>query len=48
MRKITKRDVQFFILGILTCFIVDLVTDWQGTKESFNKGYNEGLKTTGN
>ena len=48
MKKINKRDVQFFILGILTCFIVDLIVDWQGAKEAFNKGYNEGLKTTGN
>jgi hypothetical protein len=48
MKKITKRDVQFFILGALTCLIVNLITDSQGTlsafKKGFNDGFNDGLK----
>lgn len=44
MKKITKRDVPFFILGVITCLIVDLITDSQGTISAFKKGFNDGLK----
>jgi len=40
--KITKRDVRFFILGFLTLFLVESIMDWEGTKESFNKGFSDG------
>jgi len=41
MKKITKRDVLVFILGFLTFFLIDVITDWQGAKKAFNKGWND-------
>lgn len=42
MRKIniTKRDIKFFFLGVLTIFIIDLVFNWQENKKAFIEGYN--------
>ena len=40
--KIKKRDVAFFLLGILTIFIIDSIMNWEGVKKSFKDGYNEG------
>ena len=36
--KITKRDVSFFILGFFTFFLIETIMDWEGAKESFEKG----------
>lgn len=38
--KITRRDIKFFLLGILTMFILETVFDWEGSKKSFMDGYN--------
>ena len=40
--KITKRDVRFFILGVLTLFLIESIMDWEGTKESFKNGFSSG------
>lgn len=40
MRKITKRDVLVFILGMLTYLFIEIVYDWEGSKTSFMKGWN--------
>lgn len=40
--KITKRDVSFFFLGILTLFLFELITDWDNSINDFKKGFNEG------
>lgn len=37
--KITKRDIKFFVLGILTVFIIDIIMDWEGAKKSFKEGF---------
>jgi len=42
--KITRRDIKFFVLGILTVFIIDLILDWEGAKKSFIEGYNAATK----
>jgi len=31
--KITGRDVKYFLLGVLTFFVIDTIMDWQHTKE---------------
>jgi len=40
MKKITKRDVLVFILGFITFFIIDIITDWQSAKKALIKGSN--------
>ena len=40
--KIKKRDLAFFFLGILTFFVIESIYDWEGTKEAFRDGYNDG------
>lgn len=40
--KITKRDLLFFIIGLVTMFIVESIFDWKGTKDAYMKGYDEG------
>jgi len=40
MKKITKRDVAFFFVGIFTMLIIDSVFDWDNTVKSFKAGYN--------
>lgn len=36
--KITKRDLLFFFLGIMTLFIIDLVWDWENNVKAFKEG----------
>jgi len=38
--SITKRDVSFFLLGILTLIIFDIIFNWSDTKKSFMDGWN--------
>jgi len=33
------KNLGFFILGILTCFVIDLIWDWEENRESYNRGY---------
>lgn len=40
MMKITKRDISFFILGILTLFIVETILKWEEVKQEFWEGYH--------
>lgn len=40
MKKITKRDVLFFFLGLLTFLMLELIFDWEGSKEAFLRGWN--------
>ncbi len=44
MKKITKRDVLFFFLGIFTFFIIESVWDWDNTVKSFMEGFNGRIK----
>lgn len=44
--KITKRDVKFFVLGFFTLFLIETIMDWEGSKESFKKGFNDGFGST--
>jgi len=40
MKKITKRDVAFFFIGIFTMLIIDSVLDWDSTVKSIKAGLN--------
>ncbi len=38
--KITKRDIKFFIYGVLAILIIDIIIDFG----DFKKGWNDGIK----
>lgn len=40
MKKITKRDVLFFFLGIFTMLLIDSVLDWDNSVKAFKAGVN--------
>jgi hypothetical protein len=40
MKKITKRDVAFFFIGIFTMLLIEVVFDWDNTVKGFKEGYN--------
>jgi hypothetical protein len=39
--KINTRDLTFFILGILTLFIVESIMNWEESKKSFKESYHK-------
>ncbi len=42
MKKITKRDVLFFLAGMFLMLIIEMIYDWNDFKQGFTSGYNEG------
>ena len=46
MKKITKRDVLFFFLGIFAFFLFESVYNWEETKDAVKKGYIDGHEST--
>ena len=38
--KITRRDVKFYLFGIVTMVVIDIIYNWVNFKEGFNEGYN--------
>jgi len=42
MKKInvTKREILFFFLGVITVIIIDTLINWQECKKSFLDGWN--------
>lgn len=44
--NITKRDIKFFILGIISLIIIQFICDWnhniKDIKQGFKDGYNAG------
>lgn len=43
-RSITKRDLLFFLLGIISMITIDLIMDWDGYKTSSKEGFEEGYQ----
>lgn len=43
MKKITKRDVGIFFLGMLGMLMIEVLYDWDGTVGEFTKGFKAGL-----
>ena len=41
MKKITKRDVLFFFIGIFTMLIIDIIWDWKNVVQGAKDGWNE-------
>lgn len=44
MKKITKRDVKFFFLGILTVLLLELVLNWEENVKAFEAGFKGGYE----
>jgi hypothetical protein len=38
MKKVTKRDVVMFILGIFTFFTIAVIYDWENNVQAFMDG----------
>ena len=43
--KITKREIAFFVLGIVAFFIAETIYDWEGSKKAFKDGFYGVSKT---
>lgn len=43
MKKITKRDVKFFVLGMLAFFVLEALYNWEENVASFKEGFKAGL-----
>lgn len=41
--NIKKRDIKFFLLGVLAAFIFATIYDWEDNVKSFKAGYRDGL-----
>ncbi|WP_286941753.1 MULTISPECIES: hypothetical protein [unclassified Algoriphagus] len=42
MRKITKREIIAFVLGLFTFLIIDTALNWEEAKAAIRKGYERG------
>jgi hypothetical protein len=40
--KISKQDVKFFFLGVLSLFIIETILGWNDVVKDMKKGYIEG------
>ncbi len=40
MKKITKREVLFFFLGVFAFFLFETIYDWDNNVNAFKEGYN--------
>lgn len=41
MKNITKLDILFFFLGLITFFMMELIYNWDSTKKYFMDGWND-------
>lgn len=48
MKKITKRDIVFFVLGLLTMVLIGMLLDCEGSAQAFKDGYNRVPKVESN
>ncbi len=39
MKKISRRDIKFFLLGLFTMFAIEVATDWEVHVNAFNQGF---------
>jgi hypothetical protein len=40
LKSITKRDIKFFVFGILFLILIDIILNLSGAKQSFLAGFN--------
>ncbi len=44
MKKITKRDLFFFVLGLVVMLVFEIFYNWSGSVKSFKDGWNSANK----
>jgi hypothetical protein len=44
MKKITKRDILFFFIGLFTMLIIESIYNWPDSIKSFKAGFKDGAK----
>ena len=44
--KVTRRDLKFFFLGVLTVFLLESVLNWEDTKKAFQDGFDAASNKT--
>jgi hypothetical protein len=42
MKKITKRDVFFFFMGLVTLFFLDIIFNWEEAIHVMMEGFKDG------
>ena len=42
-KRITKRDVIFFLSGLITMLLIELIWDWNNNVAAIKKGFHDGL-----
>lgn len=47
-KKITKRDIKVFLLGLLTAFIFSTILNWSSVKKDFKAGWDASRNKTEN
>lgn len=40
--NIRKRDIKFFVFGLLTAIVIDVVWNWNQSIQDFMRGFNDG------
>lgn len=48
MKKITKRDLLFFVLGLIVMFVFETFYNWSDSVKSFKAGWNNDNKVESN
>lgn len=43
MPQITKRDIKFFLFGMLAMFLITLAFEWEDAKAGFKEGFKSGI-----
>jgi len=43
MPQITKRDIRFFLFGMLAMLLIVLIYDWEDTKAGFKEGVESAI-----
>ena len=41
--NITKKNILFFILGLITYFVVDMAFNWNENVNDFKRGWQDGI-----
>ncbi|UQD54850.1 hypothetical protein [Flavobacterium sp. K5-23] len=44
--KITKRDINVFVLGMLAFLAFETIYNWEESKSEFMRGWNDGGNTS--
>ncbi|MEB2781636.1 hypothetical protein U3A58_14660 [Algoriphagus sp. C2-6-M1] len=45
MKRITKRDLVFFVLGLFAFFLFETIYDWEENVKAIKAGYEDGYNS---